>query len=360
MKDRILIIEDEKELSNAITTILELNGFEVFAAGSGLECMLLLNSQDVDLVLCDINLPDITGHDILEYVRSDKRLYRLPFIFLTAYAESVDVRNGMNAGADDYLTKPFLAKDVLAAINSRLSLKRKTGKFFTDDLNRSWLAFFNDNFKQEFVTPLNSIMNATYLIESHMGKAEAEGFDEITNAIYVSSFRMLRNTSNLIAYAMLTNHKVLPNAEFYDPIFVSDIVQQVIDYYNNGITYNDKPITAELDFIPVCIGAKEYLNIVFTELIDNAVRYDIFRDPPAVRLAISGSGFQFSVKNAVAMDFTLSVDDISPFRKFHPDTSLNGIGLGLYVSRELCARLGYAFTISVRDGFIEFAVSSDK
>ena len=162
MKDRILIIEDEKELSNAITTILELNGFEVFAAGSGRECIQLLNSQDVDLVLCDINLPDITGHDILDYVRSDKRLYRLPFIFLTAYAESVDVRNGMNVGADDYLTKPFLAKDVLAAINSRLSLKRKTGKFFTDDLNRSWLAFFNDNFRQEFVTPLNGIMNATW------------------------------------------------------------------------------------------------------------------------------------------------------------------------------------------------------
>jgi two-component system, sensor histidine kinase and response regulator len=357
---KILVIEDERELRNALKQILELNKFEVIAVANGMDGLDTLSRNDLDLVLCDINLPDINGYDILEQVRNDKDNYQIPFIFLTAYADEKDVRKGMNIGADDYITKPFSAKELLAAIKARLALKQRNSEFFQDAINKNWIKIINNNFKQEFITPINSILNATYLIDSVRRDVNVFDFKDTLNAIYASSFRIFRNTRNLIIYSIIEQGKLTMQSEspLPDEVFISDTLQQILDYYNNGLTYNFALINAKIDFVPVASKYGDYVNIIFTELIDNAVRHDVNHLPPVVALKNTTSGFEFSVVNSIEEDNLFYLKDVAAFRKFHRDLSLNGLGLGLYICESLCKSLGFEFLLEFNKTSVKFIVRS--
>ena len=101
-------------------TILQMEGFDVRSSADGQSGLALLRERRPNLVLCDVMMPEMDGHSVLEAVKGEKALADIPFIFVTALGERADVRRGMSAGADDYLPKPFTAEELLAAVNGRL------------------------------------------------------------------------------------------------------------------------------------------------------------------------------------------------------------------------------------------------
>ena len=117
---RILIIEDELEMLRNLTTILRLEKFRPLSAENGRVGVDLAKKQKPDLILCDVMMPGLDGYGVIAALRADAETVTIPFIFLTAKAEKLDIRAGMNLGADDYLTKPVAKADLLAAIHSRL------------------------------------------------------------------------------------------------------------------------------------------------------------------------------------------------------------------------------------------------
>ena len=117
---RILIIEDEKKVREQSAALLRLEGYEVFEAGDGRAGVELARREVPDLVLCDITMPAMNGHRVLETLRGEARTAHLPFIFLTGWSESGDIRTGMNLGADDYLLKPPAPDELLSAVRARL------------------------------------------------------------------------------------------------------------------------------------------------------------------------------------------------------------------------------------------------
>ncbi len=120
IKHSILIIEDDPSYRSMMELILRMEGFAVRAADDGESGLELLREQRSDLILCDIMMPDMDGYSVLETLRGESRLADIPFIFVTAMGERLDVRRGMSAGADDYLSKPFVADELLAAVTGRL------------------------------------------------------------------------------------------------------------------------------------------------------------------------------------------------------------------------------------------------
>ncbi|MGE5812802.1 MAG: LytR/AlgR family response regulator transcription factor [Ignavibacteria bacterium] len=117
---KILIIEDDISYVENIKILLEEEGFDVFSAPNGFDGIDAAKNETPDLIICDIMLPDIEGYSILIELRKREKTKLIPFIFLTAKAEMSDLRKGMNLGADDYLTKPFHANDLLTAVRTRL------------------------------------------------------------------------------------------------------------------------------------------------------------------------------------------------------------------------------------------------
>jgi len=116
----ILIIEDQPDMRENIATILEMEDFAVLEAIDGRAGIEMAREEKPDLILCDIMMPKMDGYDVLHALRQDKTIAGTPFIFLTAKGEKRDLRAGMNLGADDYLTKPVSAEDLLSAVNARL------------------------------------------------------------------------------------------------------------------------------------------------------------------------------------------------------------------------------------------------
>lgn len=116
----ILIIEDEPEMRRNLATILRLEKFQPLVAENGAVGVEAALREKPDLILCDVMMPELDGYGVLRELRSHPDTEATPFIFLTARGEKPDIRNGMNLGADDYLTKPVAKADLLAAIGSRL------------------------------------------------------------------------------------------------------------------------------------------------------------------------------------------------------------------------------------------------
>jgi DNA-binding NarL/FixJ family response regulator len=117
---RILIIEDEPQVRANLATILEMEGYAPATASHGAEGIALAREEAPDLILCDITMPEADGYAVLATLRADPALANIPFVFLTAKSTRADVRLGMNLGADDYLTKPFVAPELLSAVEARL------------------------------------------------------------------------------------------------------------------------------------------------------------------------------------------------------------------------------------------------
>lgn len=116
----ILIIEDDPSYRSMMEMVLQMEGFEVRSAPDGETGIASLRERHPDLILCDIMMPGLDGHAVLDALKSDKSLANIPFIFVTALAERCDVRRGMSEGADDYLPKPFSAEELLEAVSGRL------------------------------------------------------------------------------------------------------------------------------------------------------------------------------------------------------------------------------------------------
>lgn len=122
---KILVIEDEPEMRRNLLTILRLEKFEPVGAENGKAGIALAKSSKPDLILCDVMMPEIDGFGVLKALRADAATASIPFIFLTAKGEKVDIRSGMNLGADDYLTKPVDKTDLLSAITARFTRQQQ-------------------------------------------------------------------------------------------------------------------------------------------------------------------------------------------------------------------------------------------
>ena len=130
---RILVIEDELFVRENIVDLLEAEDFEVFSTENGILAILWAQEHQPDLVICDVMMPEINGHDVLEEMRELPETSLTPFIFLTAMSDKGDIRHGMELGADDYLTKPFTRDELLSAISSRLLKHAKLMKQYNEE-----------------------------------------------------------------------------------------------------------------------------------------------------------------------------------------------------------------------------------
>ena len=121
--NKILVIEDDNIIRDIIIDILKSEKFQTFDADNGETGIQLALQHLPDLIVCDVMMPKMSGHNVLKTLRENPVTATIPFIFITAKADHDSIREGMELGADDYLTKPFNNKQLIAAIATRLKNK---------------------------------------------------------------------------------------------------------------------------------------------------------------------------------------------------------------------------------------------
>ena len=118
--EKVLIVDDEEHIVELIKFNLEANGYKAITASNGLEALELAKSEKPDLVLLDIMLPGLNGNDVCKEIRRDVEIATMPIIMITAKGEELDRILGLELGADDYVTKPFSVRELMARIKAVL------------------------------------------------------------------------------------------------------------------------------------------------------------------------------------------------------------------------------------------------
>ncbi|HSN73724.1 MAG TPA: response regulator transcription factor [Anaerolineae bacterium] len=126
MNEKILVVDDEPKLVRLVREVLTATGYQVSAAGSGKAAIEMVAIEQPDLVLLDILLPP--GPDGYDVCRRIREFSDIPVIMLTAKAQEADMLHGFDAGADDYLTKPFSAKELVARVKAVLRRTKRSGE----------------------------------------------------------------------------------------------------------------------------------------------------------------------------------------------------------------------------------------
>ncbi len=122
MEKKILVVDDEPHMLRLVQFNLERAGYSVITAKDGQEALKILEKEKVDLIIADVMMPEIDGLELCKRVKADSKWKSYPVIMLTAKAQLTDRVSGREVGADDYITKPFHPKELLATVNNVLKL----------------------------------------------------------------------------------------------------------------------------------------------------------------------------------------------------------------------------------------------
>ena len=133
MSEKVLIVDDEKEIADLVAVYLENENFTVFKCYSATDALAYIESEDLDLAILDIMMPDMNGFEICQRIRQN---HNYPIIMLTAKVETTDKITGLTLGADDYITKPFIPLELVARVKAQLRRFKRysTGAKPEDDI----------------------------------------------------------------------------------------------------------------------------------------------------------------------------------------------------------------------------------
>ncbi len=197
---RILIIEDDTELVDVIARKLENAGFATFSTTDGLEGIRLVDTEELDLILLDLTLPDVDGIDVLRHLRQRTAL---PIVIISGRTEEAERVVGLELGADDYMAKPFGLNELLARV--RVVLRRAEGAMVDTDLSRPLSAATVKQQKPAHPTAEAEVLSAMDIEMNIPARRVWVGGEEVplTRTEFLILQTLLENQGKVISHEML-------------------------------------------------------------------------------------------------------------------------------------------------------------
>jgi diguanylate cyclase (GGDEF)-like protein len=190
---RILIIEDDSLLIDFLKESLKHQGFEVITANNGQKGIRYAHDKQPDLIISDINMPGMSGYDVLKHLQRDANTSNIPFIFLTGKIDMEDLREGMSLGADDYLMKPVVIAELIKAVKTRLKKHRDLTKKYREEITRTMLSL-EKTINYDEITGLPKRV----LLEKKIKKLKFERTFDETIALMIIRFDRFRGIADML------------------------------------------------------------------------------------------------------------------------------------------------------------------
>ncbi len=329
---KILVIEDDATIRSGIVELLTFEGYEILEAENGLVGLRKAFQFFPDLILCDIMMPEVNGHEVLEIIRAKETVNLTPFVFMTALSDSKDVRSGMVLGADDYITKPFTLEELLNAIQTQLK-KSEQFKEHTQTALNELRSKIISVLPHELRTPLNGIMGLSQLLKDSPDKMDVSEVKEIGEGIYQSSLRLYRLIQNYLTYAQLDNGIYYPLVE--SPLSNSRELVQNISEMIAANYKRSSDLNLHLEEGSVHISQPEFEKIV-EELVDNAFKFSTSGSPVTVTCGVLDTNFQLKIEDKGKGIAQGDIPKIGAYMQFERiKYEQQGSGLGLIISKRL-------------------------
>jgi signal transduction histidine kinase len=340
---KILVIEDHEALRNDILEILGYEGYEVRGAENGVVGVEVARAFHPDLIVCDIMMPEMDGYGVLEALRSDRRTAAIPFIFLTAKTDRADVRFGMRQGADDYVTKPFMSPELVAAIRARLA-RREDFVAIAEDRVKGMSESIITALPHELRTPLNTVIGFSEMLMTDASRLTTEQISEWAKHINSAGLRLLRLVENYIHFARiettaqnpsrlaaLRDHRVEPSV-----IVAAQSTQKALS------SSRETDLTVDVEKAPGPIPISDQdLGKILEELLDNALKFSRPGSAVGVQTRVNGEYYVLQISDhgrGMTQDQINSIGAYMQFDRWYYEQQ--GAGLGLVIARRIAELYG--------------------
>ncbi|MBK1988897.1 EAL domain-containing response regulator [Sphaerospermopsis aphanizomenoides BCCUSP55] len=285
---KILVIEDEESVRENLVDLLTAEEFETVSAHNGKIGLNLAISQLPDLILCDMMMPEMDGYGVLTALRKEPLTATIPFIFLTAKSAKSDFRQGMDLGADDYLTKPFTRSELLSAIKNKLEKYASLKKYLSAQMAVNKL------------TPrmqlLDKILNQTITKDDFQGwEVYYQPIIDINSGKIIAAESLLRWYSDELG--QISPGEFIPLAEkngliiSIDNWVLKNVCHQMRVWRDAGI----KPLT-----VAVNLSAVEFNQPDLSAKIINLIENNNL-DPNCLEIEVTESMIMDDVQSAIAI-----------------------------------------------------------
>lgn len=379
---RVLAVEDSPTQAEELRFILTSEGFEVAVARDAEQGLQQLAGQRFDLVVSDIVMPGMSGYDLCKRIKADRRTRDIPVILLTTLSDPLDIVQGLESGADNFITKPYEADNLLARINTMLANRRMRaegdhgpgveifflGKKFVitsdkeqildlliatfEDIVRTnrelqqsqnalaiankELEAFSYSVSHDLRAPLRSISGFSQaLVEDEADKLDAQGHDYLQR-IQSATQRMSQLIDDLLSLARVSRGELNRTQARLGEIArgCAEVLQQ---------TDPAREVTWAID--PELRGDADprLIKIVFENLLGNAWKFTRKRPGARIEVGARASGGQrvyFIRDNGAGFDMAHAEKLFAPFQRLHTTAEFEGTGVGLATVQRIIHRHG--------------------
>lgn len=335
--NQILVIEDELLVRENILERLEIEGFDTISAANGLEGVQLAIEHKPNLVICDVMMPELDGYGVLTELRQNPATATIPFIFLTAKADKVDLRQGMELGADDYLTKPFTKNDLLGAIAARLEKQAAITQQSEEKLEALRKSITNA-LPQQILTPLGEILGLAQMLNDNYASIKPPEILATAQNLNTSAMRLHRLVENFIMYTQIESLalnqaeiQALSNCQTLNPsdVIFAQAIQKAKEYQREA------DLTLQLVNTNVRIALQDLKKIV-EELLDNAFKFSKPGTPVQIKATADQDTFNLHITNFGQTMSPKQIANVGGYMQFESKFyEQQGMGLGLIIAKRI-------------------------
>lgn len=333
---RILVVDDNVGLRAYIHSILH-SHYVIEAAIDGMQAIEKVKNQKPDLILSDVMMPNMDGFELLRIMRSDPETATIPFILLSARAGEESAVEGLEAGADDYLVKPFSAKELLARVRTHLQMASLRNKWSRElEQSNKELEAFNYAISHDLKAPLRAITGfGEILIIEHAHQLGEEGLKSLRR-LQAAAKRMTQMIESLLGLSSTSKKPI-----HRDLVDLSKISREILSDLKR--TNPQRSVESSVTDLMIAKGDPHLLQIVLQNLLGNAWKFTGGRAKALIEVGRmeKNSKTVFYVRdNGAGFDMGSSKKLFNPFSRLHSDSEFEGTGVGLATVSRIILRHG--------------------
>jgi signal transduction histidine kinase len=322
-------------LREVIRLSLEHSGFEVMEAENGATGVQTAVDQLPDLILCDVKMDRMDGYRTLAALRQENSTAPIPFILMTGQADTAGMRQGMELGADDYLSKPFTVPQLLAAVNVRLK-KHQTVRELAERKLADLRANISLALPHELLTPLNGILGFSDILISDHGSLQPEEVVSMAQAIRHSAKRLHRLIENFLIFAQIE----LLEADHVNLVQQGQVVEVrgAVERITRGraaLVGRSGDLVLEVGEGKVLVS-EDYFAKIVEELIENAFKFSSAGTAVRVSGGVEGASYVLRIEDHGRGMRPEHLAEVGAYMQFERKIyEQQGSGLGLTVAKRL-------------------------
>lgn len=327
----ILIIDDAPQQIYLVASILQENGYNVKVLTNGKEVFDLLDENLPDLILLDIMMPDINGIELCKRIKSDPVYGAVPIIFFSAASDSETILSAFSSGAQDYVSKPVNARELLARVEVHLQLK-----FNAEKLEEAYreIESFNHMVCHDLKSPLLAIKSLVgFLNDEYMKCPEDEA------KRFLSGLSEKANESIILIEKLSELSKVSSEPLKKEKISMNVLFTEVLDTLMNE--NKKRNIKYTLSKMPVVLGDRVLLKQVIYNILSNAFKYTARRKMAVIDISFTenSSEYIFCIgDNGAGFNMNNSNRLFIMFQRLHSKKDYDGTGTGLAIAKKIITR----------------------